>query len=469
MTGILLLLSVGAVLLSNPVVNVIDVLPDCLAWILFSFALLRFSWLDASFKPVRRKIGILAAVTLLKLLPMYWSVSGSSVFPLGAEPTMVLTFAFCFSVAEAVLGISAYLSVIRCLNSFAMRMNCLVPEKRIRRHRFWTFLFFLHKAVASVLPELVYLRSREYTGNVIYGVVIDIQRFRPYLIGFFAFFTLVYGIVWLIQSLRLFRFVLRDPGFRSSFDSGWKDGSQRIGTESFLFCLRFAVFLLAAASVFFCTFSLDGINYLPDAAGVLLLLLFAFLFRKRLSVPRLFWAVGVPAFLWSLFYAVCSALQSLRIPESWSYSVPQFLSGELDLSPEKLEILAAQYRILAAAAVGWILLSVFFWLTLKVLSSAGSVRIPSGATVRDALSFGTTEADRRNLENRRRASFVLFLCAALFEPVRQIPVFAFLLTPVALISILFQAAFLICFCGMVLSVFRSVESFCELSLTRAGT
>ena len=97
------LLCAGLCFLWNPLVNVIDLLPDCVGWLLLAASLTRFSYLREEISDIQKKTWILCLISVCKLLPMYWSVRGANVYPLAAEPTMVLTYAGCFGLAELLL------------------------------------------------------------------------------------------------------------------------------------------------------------------------------------------------------------------------------------------------------------------------------------------------------------------------------------------------------------------------------
>ena len=108
--------------------------------------------------------------------------------------TMVLTYAGCFGLAELFLGLPVLRAVVNAFASLGLRYDSPASGRRVGHLRRLTVWFFLIRTANSILPELVYLRSTEYLGNVVYGVVIDIRDYRPYLIIFFATIAGIVGL-----------------------------------------------------------------------------------------------------------------------------------------------------------------------------------------------------------------------------------------------------------------------------------
>ena len=76
----------------NPHVNVIDVLPDCIGWMLAALSMTHLAWAMDDFAALRRRAWILCGITAVKLAPMVFSILGVKKLEFLGEPTMVLTY-----------------------------------------------------------------------------------------------------------------------------------------------------------------------------------------------------------------------------------------------------------------------------------------------------------------------------------------------------------------------------------------
>ena len=135
---------------------------------------------------------------------------------------------------------------------------------------FITVYFLVARAVGSVLPELVYLRTTEYLSDVVYGVVIDIRDYRPYLIILCAAAVLFAGIGFCVLFLRYLRRLSKDPVFGEAYLRLTEEHEETIVNKGMMERIRIAFFLMMLGGVFLCYFSADFVNILPDFIGLLL-------------------------------------------------------------------------------------------------------------------------------------------------------------------------------------------------------
>ena len=451
------LLCAGLCFLWNPLVNVIDLLPDCVGWLLLAAGLTRFSYLREEISDIRKKAWILCLISVCKLLPMYWSVRGASVYPLAAEPTMVLTYAGCFGLAELFLGLPVLRAVINAFASLGLRYDSPASGRRVGHLRRLTVWFFLIRTANSILPELVYLRSTEYLGNVVYGVVIDIRDYRPYLIIFFGTIAGIVGLCWLTAFLRYLSGIRKDDTFRAGLCAEEEEQREEIVRLSTLERFRTSFGMLFLGSVFFCYLSFEKINVLPDAVGVLLVLIGVFLLRRHIPVPGAFRAGGIIALLVTLPYGVLRTVSSISTPVSWSYRVSDYLSGNIEITAEKTEQLRQQYLLLGASCAETLVLILFFGLLLSALRGLDSLTFADGVTLYDSMTADMRENEKRAYARKPKICFAFFVLSALMEPLQTCPMFAFLVTPVFLVRLFLNLLFLAVFDGYLLALFRTAE------------
>ena len=448
------LFSAGLFFLWNPLVNVIDILPDCIGWLLFALGLTRLAYLREDFAEIRKKAWILCAISFAKFLPMYWSLAGDIRYPLAAEPTMVLTYTVSFGAAELFLGISVFRSFFSTLSSLGTRYGSIAANRKLGRLRFRTIAFLIVRAVCSVLPELVYLRSTEYLDRVVYGVVIDIRDYRPYLIFLFSLIAGIVGLCWYIAFVRYLRTLRREDTFNDALRAEEEERREEISGYTAIARFRTVFGLLFLGAVFFCYLSVDRINVLPDFVGVLLMCISVLLLRKTASPPESFRAVGIFTLVVTLPYAVFRTVKSIGDPISWTYTVSDFLTGNVELTAEKEAQLHAQYITFAISLAETAVIILFFRLLLQAIRSLDALTFPDGVTLYDSMTGAMQEKEKRIYMRRPVICLVLFSLSVLMEPIQTLPLFAFLITPIFLVRFAFNAAFLWVFSDYLLSVYR---------------
>ncbi|MCQ2431502.1 MAG: hypothetical protein MJ175_02735 [Clostridia bacterium] len=436
-------IAAGLVFLANPLVNVIDILPDAIGWLFMVIGLTRFSYMREDMAAVRHKALILTAVSVLKLLPMAWSLGGASRYPLAAEPTMVLTYTFVFSVLELIYGIPVMTELFRILASAgplddtrrAVKKSGALPGRAVR--------FLILRAVCSILPELVYLRSTEYLGDVIYGVVIDIRDYRKYLVVFFAVIAGVAGFVFLIRCLSFLRCAAKNENYRAALDvlAGARAEEMRCRSILERFVLIFVFFMIGA--VFFCHVSVESISFLPDAAGVLFSWIAVLLMKKFIRIPKGFLLGTVPVFLLTLAYDGYSMYHEYYHHDLWTDSLGDYFSRYGTLHAEKSGELFPQLWFLGATVLITVVLIFWFRSLTENIQALDKLSTADGVALYDSMTKGMMRSEEEKYEKQPKTVLLWFSISFGFEIIRNLPVFAFVVTPIMLVGLIVNGIFLV--------------------------
>ena len=75
----------GIAFLCNPMVSTVDLLPDCIGWLLICFSFLRPSFVNEKLGAARNTAGIAALVTLPRILFSLSYLSGDTAHPFRSE------------------------------------------------------------------------------------------------------------------------------------------------------------------------------------------------------------------------------------------------------------------------------------------------------------------------------------------------------------------------------------------------
>lgn len=485
---------VAAILfLWNPHVNVIDILPDCIGWLLAALSMTHLAWAMDDFAYLRRNAWILVGITAVKLAPMTFSLIGAKTLPLLAEPTMVLTYTVCFGAFELFLGIRVLRGWIDAISKFGLLHDSKIAlygtnkepkppkgfrgqpsdtnmtdelsreaarkasrkafrkKKRAQRGRRdiaeflrrITFWLFVWRYVSSFVPELVYLRSTEYLGNVIYGVVIDIRDYRPYLIIFFTLIAGILGLRWLIRCLCYVLRLNRDAAMKNGLAVLSAERQAQIVSRATLerFSIAFGCMLIGA--VFLCHFSFENVNILPDCIGLLFLLIAVYLLRYKITLPARYFGIGMLGIGLTIPYAVVRTWHNVVYHGFWTDNLVDYFTRNLPVSPEKqahtmqLQLIMLGLAVLETALVIWL-----FYRFLRVVRGLDRLSVGDGHTLYDSMSKDMMRTEREKYEKQPRKVCIWFCVSAGFEVLRALPVFAFTITSIALVRLVVNLIFL---------------------------
>ena len=474
----------------NPHVNVIDVLPDCIGWMLAALSMTHLAWAMDDFAALRRRAWILCGITAVKLAPMVFSILGVKKLEFLGEPTMVLTYTVCFGAFELFLGVGVMRGWIDAIAKFGLLHDSKIAvhgttkepkrlrqqisdedgaktvsterkrslsrkalrknSRRGRRYRDFserlgrlTFWFFVWRFVSSFVPELVYLRSTEYLGNVVYGVVIDIRDYRPYLIFFFSLIAGIYGLRWLVRCLGYAKRLGGDPAIQSGFVKLSHERQEQIVSRAAMERFSIAFGCMMIGGVFFCHFSFENINILPDCIGLAFLLTAVYLLRNKTVLPKRYFSVGLVGVIVTVPYAVVRTWHSVVHHGFWTDNLVDYFTRNVPVSAEKqaytmqLQLMMLALAVLETALVIWL-----FARFLRVVRELDRLSDGDGHTLYDSMSKDMMREEREKYEKQPKKVFVWFCISVGFEVLRALPMFSFTITSIALVRTVVNLIFL---------------------------
>ena len=474
----------------NPHVNVIDVLPDCIGWMLAALSMTHLAWAMDDFAALRRRAWILCGITAVKLAPMVFSLLGVKKLEFLGEPTMVLTYTVCFGAFELFLGVGVMRGWIDAIAKFGLLHDSKIAvygttkepkrlrqqisdedgaktvsterkrhlsrkalrknSRRGRRYRDFserlgclTFWFFVWRFVSSFVPELVYLRSTEYLGNVVYGVVIDIRDYRPYLIFFFSLIAGIYGLRWLVRCLGYAKRLGGDPAIQSGFVKLSHERQEQIVSRAAMERFSIAFGCMMIGGMFFCHFSFENINILPDCIGLAFLLTAVYLLRNKTVLPKRYFSVGLVGVIVTVPYAVVRTWHSVVHHGFWTDNLVDYFTRNVPVSAEKqaytmqLQLIMLGLAVLETALVIWL-----FARFLRVVRGLDRLSGGDGHTLYDSMSKDMMREEREKYEKQPKKVFVWFCISVGFEVLRALPMFSFTITSIALVRTVVNLIFL---------------------------
>jgi len=276
-------IAAGLFFLFNPNINVFDVLPDVIGFILLYRGLYAMSFASPKLQDVRSpllKLAFIAGAHTLSIFLLPFS-DGDSFY-------LVLTFVFAVLETMYLLPVIAglfegFYELGRKFDTDSVFFLRSVVEKRgqdsgkpkvlegAESLRILTVVFFLVKNIASVLPELTALElSESYSsGSRLYNTM---ASFKPLFYGFCGIVVFLFGIIWLIRFQRYIRAMRRDSLLTDGIREIYKNKVEN--NPALMAAIHMGkvrvLYICAAVSTFM--FLLEGVDVIPNALACLFLI-----------------------------------------------------------------------------------------------------------------------------------------------------------------------------------------------------
>lgn len=321
------LLTAAAVLLFNPFISTLDLLPDAIAWMLILWAISGVAAFVPHFDTATQHAKKLLLITALKA-PSYF-VASAYVAGDSRLRVMFTLVCFVFTVLELIWLFPFFGEFFAGLTYLVERhgMTTLAePGRRsspLVRAQHAAYIALPAKLLLALLPEFTLLSTNESAGIIDAGR--DLASFRPLLTAFAFLVALGFGIYFLIAFLPLCRSLRRDEQLEEQLREVRDVALPPLRGRERIRRIGYAAWCMAGGSFMMIDAVFDGINYLPDFLGVALLAAAAALLLPLCKKPAVYTlaAAGL-AFVLSLisymmryrFFAVYSYEALGRIREA---------------------------------------------------------------------------------------------------------------------------------------------------------
>lgn len=302
------LLIFSIVLLFNPNVNVIDILPDFIAWFILAKLFERAADSAPYFEEARLGFIKLGWISLAKIpaLLLIFFVKGQNTL----DNDIFALVSFSFAVAEAIFAIKAASNTFKGLFHLGERTSAsaliatFAPPICKKRHitpqnlKEYTYFFFICKCILYFLPDMFLLtRISKETGQLL-----TISKHYPTVLLLSQLIGLVIGSIWIARVIKYVKAV-RDEGlFEDALASmATEDSLIKMETKTKIRLISSSLTLICVAVFFTVDLvfdNLNGINLLPNFIyGILMLMAMAMLI-KHCNAKKAVLAFGI---LFSVF------------------------------------------------------------------------------------------------------------------------------------------------------------------------
>ena len=185
----------GVIFLCNPVVNIDDLLPDFIGYLLLIRGLKQWSYISEPAREAKLYASRLMWVTLIKfLISAAIGIWNSSVL---AQPTMRLTYALVFSVWELILFIPMLNRLMESISMVGLMNDSRSAIFGVDQLRLTGIVFYSVRVACCMLPEFVYLQSSEQLSTVyVDRIVLNYSTYLTYMDKFFLTIAHVFRLIW---------------------------------------------------------------------------------------------------------------------------------------------------------------------------------------------------------------------------------------------------------------------------------
>jgi hypothetical protein len=271
------LLTAALILLSNPFVSTLDILPDAIAWLLILLSISGVAAFIPHFDNAFTHAKKLLLITALKA-PSYLMVSA---FVAGDERQRVMftLVCFAFTVVELIWLFPFLREFFAGLDYLAERhgYTAIIEPHVTKNNRIFpsassvaqraAYIALPAKLILAVLPEFCLLSSFEASGTIT-AVGRDLASFRPILTAFAFLVALGFCVYFLIGVLPLCRMLRQDEQLGTVLQDARTEALAPIKGGERILRVKYAMWCLTLGSFCMIDVVLDGINYLPSALGV---------------------------------------------------------------------------------------------------------------------------------------------------------------------------------------------------------
>ncbi|MBR2432887.1 MAG: hypothetical protein IKB23_08220 [Clostridia bacterium] len=299
------------VLLSNPNINVIDIMPDFIAWFILAHIFERAADTAPYFEEARVAFLRLSLVSLLKIPALLLILFVKSRDTL--DNNIFALVSFSFAIFEIILLIGGVKNLFSAFFYLAERADApalvgkftnskifgfiSTPEKL----KNFTYLFFIIKTFAYVIPDFFMLTRVNDKGYIISG-----SPYYPIALLISVSVALIFGVIFAVDASKYAKAICRENKFSSALEAVASGGSAGDpNTKGKLRSILASLTLLcvtAFLSIELKFENFDEINILPHFIYGILLLLVCFTLRKHSGASR-------PAYLAGILFCIISFAQ----------------------------------------------------------------------------------------------------------------------------------------------------------------
>lgn len=324
-------LLIGAAwILFNPLVTLIDLIPDVIAYALILFTLRHISTFVPYIKEAVDGFRKLFFISLFKIPALV------IMLVMASQRITVTLFTLSFAVLEIIFLLPAFSHLFEGLYYLGQRFGCTAAiqcprsTRRVESVRTVTFIFLIVRAALSTLPDFAFLL--EYDSLTGEGITVTNTQYA-FLLAIAFVLSLIMGIVWLSRILPYLHGLAEDEGVHALTPPHDEAMLER---ESKRFRISLPYILFSLAAILSIDFVADNASVLPDylCATVFLVLSILLYYHEKKQNPLIPFVALIhlaSTVIFEIyrnqFFARFSTSDLTRLPEADAAYLPVILSS----------------------------------------------------------------------------------------------------------------------------------------------
>ncbi|HBR32117.1 MAG TPA: hypothetical protein DD733_08550 [Clostridiales bacterium] len=265
----------GMFFLINPLINILDALPDGFGYLLLFFGLTELGLIDGKMESARRKLTYLMMISALKHILMF-PVMSSSI----SSDKLLATFSFALMELPLLIFFC-----IDFFDGFSYLAECNDGDsvtQLISNAKFMSMLFFSVKIVLSIVPELFSFAETRMTIDISdYEFYRRLLSTKPYAVAFTMLVVMILGIFWYVGIVKLMNSIKKDLPFVQKMQDVYSSVFLAFPEKQSFRTIKNGLFTALFGCIFFFDTAVDGVRILPNAFAVLIIWISATILKKN--------------------------------------------------------------------------------------------------------------------------------------------------------------------------------------------
>ena len=274
------LMVAGLIFLFNPLVGIVDFLPDFIGYFLLIAALDLPKRLNGDMEYGVKQLKYLCGVSFLFFILMF------NTFKMDSSWNLTLTFSYM--ALTVILGIGACKGIFNGIDYLTDRHGSSdIPSAY--EPKFMTMVYIIVKALLVVITEIFAIievdSQNDLSPNNDYA---SILRMEKYVVVFCVLVSLVLAIVWLRYIFRFRKALKKDEKLNSELREMYLNDFSKDGVPVKFFGLYVGNALILVSHIFVYDFVIDSVHFLPEFLSVVFSSLGLVLIRNYVNLKGIF-------------------------------------------------------------------------------------------------------------------------------------------------------------------------------------
>ena len=304
---------IGLIFLSNPLVGLIDFLPNFIGYFLLILGLDGIKRLNGDIEYGVSKLKFLCVISLAFFVLMFF------IFKMDSSWDLTLTFSYM--ALTLIIGLGACKNIFVGLDYLTDRHGS-EGFPSVFEPLLMTRVYLLVKCVLVIIPKLYALIEVEAADNLAvdrdYSTILSTEK---YAIAVCFVLSLMLAIAWLKYVLRYCAAIKKDEKLNGNLLNIYCSDYSQNGVPINFFNINFGSGLILISHICVYDFVLNTIHFLPEFISVLLSLIGIILIRKYISISEILKYSVFPFAFHVIIYFYRSKYIENVILETWDISV----------------------------------------------------------------------------------------------------------------------------------------------------